>query len=41
MISASAAVFLACLGLTVGVAAVVYAVIIRRAEPEPEPGRRT
>lgn len=34
--SAPAAVFLACLGLTVGVAAVEYALIIRRT-----PGRRT
>lgn len=34
--SAPAAVFLACLGLTVGVAAVVYALIVRRAS-----GRRT
>ena len=34
--SAPAAVFLACLALTVGVAAVVYAIITRRA-----PGRRT
>lgn len=33
MISATAAVFLACLGLTVGVAAVVYALIVGRAEP--------
>lgn len=37
MISATTAVFLACLSLTVGVAAVVYALIVRRAEP----GRRT
>lgn len=33
--SATAAVFLACLTLTVGVAAVVYALIVRRAQPEP------
>lgn len=39
MISATAAVVLACLGLTVGVAAVVFALIVRRAQPEP--GRRT
>jgi hypothetical protein len=32
MISATAAVFLACLGLTVGVAAVAYALIVRRAD---------
>jgi hypothetical protein len=37
--SAATAVILACLGLTVGVAAVVYALIVRRAQPEP--GRRT
>jgi hypothetical protein len=33
MISATAAVFLACLGLTVGVAAVVYALIAGRTQP--------
>lgn len=37
--SATAAVFLACLGLTVGIAAVVYSLIVRRVQPEP--GRRT
>ena len=39
MTSATAAVFLACHGLTVGVAAVVYSLIVGRAQPEP--GRRT
>jgi len=39
MISAAAAAFLACLGLTVGVAAVVYSLIVRRAQPDA--GRRT
>lgn len=37
--SAVAAVVLACLGLTVGVAAVVYSLIVRRAQPAT--GRRT
>jgi hypothetical protein len=37
--SAATAVFLACLGLTVGVAAVVYALVVRRAQPAT--GRRT
>ena len=37
--SAAAAVFLACLGLAVGVAAVVYALLTGRAQPAT--GRRT
>jgi len=39
MISATAAVFLACVAFMAGVAAVVYSLIVRRTQPEP--GRRT
>lgn len=39
MSATAAAVFLACVAFMAGVAAVVYALIIRRAQPEP--GRRT
>ncbi len=37
--SATAAAFLACIAFMAGVAAVVYALIVGRAQPEP--GRRT